>query len=353
MSDRLLHCRVTRRDVLAIGSGLLGALVLSPGGRHASAAATGQAAATPTNAPRFFMKGGTVGPDVHPNTVALAKWGQLIEQGTGGAIKSDIYANAQIGTEVDLFEGMINNTVQFAPVNVAVAANWVPEGSILDLPYLFRSPDHAYKVYMGDFGKSLAERYPKVGVRVLGFWVNGIRHMYGNVDLRTPDQVRGKKARTLASPIHVAMWTALGASPQAIGTSSDTYLALKQGVVQVADNSVTTWWQAKLCEAGKSMALTGHVYSIALLGVSEKFWQGLPADFQQVIAKTVPEIVQFQNRLTFETDDTSITQAVKAGYTVERNPDIAAWKSKLQPVWDQFKDKVGGSRAIQQVVDTK
>lgn len=318
----------------------------------ATAAGSATAAASKTAAaPKYFIKSGTVASVQLPNTIAQVKMNQLIMDRTNGEIKADNFADSLLGTEPQLFEGLINNTVQLAQVNLSITATRVPEGQIFDLPYLFNSEAHAYRVYSGPIGQSLAERYKPVGVIVLGYWLNGIRNVFGNFDISV-DGIKGKKLRSVASPIHLAMWKALGAAPTAI-PPAEQYLAYKQGVVDGGDTSLAAYFDLKLYEVTKNFGLTGHIYSIGLLGVSAKFWDTLPKDHQAVISAAAKEVIPMQNTLTLQKDEDATKSITAAGGNVVTNPDRAAFRAKMQPVWDEFKDKVGGMGVIQGILDTK
>lgn len=44
-------------------------------------------------------------------------------------------------------------------------------------------------------------------------WENGFRHVTCNKEIRTPEQMKGLKIRTMENELHLAVWKAMGANP--------------------------------------------------------------------------------------------------------------------------------------------
>lgn len=63
------------------------------------------------------------------------------------------------------------------------------------------------------------------------YWENGFRHVTNNKhEIKTAEDIKGLKIRTLESKIHVDTWKQLGANPTPM-SFSQLYTALEQGVV--------------------------------------------------------------------------------------------------------------------------
>ena len=123
----------------------------------------------------------------------------------------------------------------------------------------------------------------KTGIRVMGWGENGgYRHYSSNKPMKTADDLKGLKLRTMTNPIHMQIVKSLGASPTPISWA-DLYTSLQTKVVDGQENSLATFRMPKLEEVQKHVILDGHVYSANGLYLSDKFYKSLPPDLQKLI----------------------------------------------------------------------
>jgi tripartite ATP-independent transporter DctP family solute receptor len=325
-----------KRKKLATLTGAAGLLVLL-------AAAPAAAAIT--------CKVGDVVADSHPNTLGLLKIAEIVKEGTKGEIDVQVFPNSQLGGEKEMAEGMRLGSVCGGDINVSVLSQWVPEGQLFDLPFIFRDDAHAYAVTSGPVGKQLAERYPAHGFRVLGYWINGVRHPMSKTPILKPEDVKGLKMRVIQSPLHIEVWKLLGANPTPIAFS-ETYNALQTGVVDFTDNSKSTYWSSKLYEVVPHITNLGHIYSIGAIVFDENFWKKLTPDQQKVLQAAVDEAVVYQNKLLAEDDAAALAKAVAAGAQVHET-DKTPWQEATAPIYESWAAKVGGMDVIKAVQNTK
>lgn len=302
-------------------------------------------------AQKLTAKMGTVVNESHPNTVAMARLGQLVSRRTGGSVEIQVFPSSQLGGEKEMAEGIRLGSVQGAIINLSVLSSWVPEGQLFDLPFIFRDDDHVYAVTQGAVGKDLAKLYEPHGFKVLGYWINGVRHPMGKFAIEAPGDVDGKKMRVIQSPLHIDVWKTVGANPTPISWP-ETFNAVQTGVVDFLDNSKSTFWSAKLYEVASHFTELGHIYSIGALVVGTNFWDKLNPEQQAAFQASADQAVRFENHLLGYNDDLALAKAVQAGATVHM-PDKEPWREAMLPIWEQWAPKVGGMEMIQRVLDTK
>ena len=87
--------------------------------------------------------------------------------------------------------------------------------------------------------------------------------------------MKGLKIRTMENPIHIATFKALGANPTPMNFG-ELYTALSQKTVGVMECPINLIYTPKFYEVQKYMSLTGHLYAVAPLTVSEIFFKKLP-----------------------------------------------------------------------------
>ncbi|NWG02352.1 MAG: DctP family TRAP transporter solute-binding subunit [Syntrophaceae bacterium] len=218
---------------------------------------------------------------LHRGVVVFKK---MVEQKTAGMVKVDIYPANQLGKEREQFEGVKLGTIEMCMIAEGPMAGFFPEIMVIGIPYLYANEVTAWKSLDGAFGKALFEEMrKKTGVRALGIGENGFRNFTNRVrPIKSPEDMKGLKIRTMENPAHMAMVRALGASPTPIAWG-EVYMALQQGVVDGQENPVSVIEVAKFNEVQKYLTLDGHVYSILPILINDKFFMSLTPDIRKVI----------------------------------------------------------------------
>ncbi len=317
--DHLKATVHTRRDVLRISAaGGIAATV----GLHRSRA---------TAQEKIQAKAGQAVARAYPYTAGIEDLIRRTNQGTGGRVDIQFFPDAQLGNERDLFEGLRLGTVQIAVGATGVLAGFAPEVQLLDLPFLYKDSAHIYKV-ADTVGWDLVKTLPAKGIRVIAFYDGGQRQLFNRVrPVQTPDDIKGMKIRSLESPIHIAMWKAAGALPTPM-PFGEVYTSLQQGVLDGADGSMTR-----------------HILQMAVVAVSEKWWSQLPDNVRSVMAEAALKS-QAVNRQAMTADDAKNRTAAEREGVKFTETNRSLFQEKMGVVWDQFADKVGGKRRIDEVL---
>jgi len=284
----------------------------------------------------------------YPYTAGIEDLIRRTNQGTGGRVDIQFFPDAQLGNERDLFEGLRLGTVQIAVGATGVLAGFAPEVQLLDLPFLYKDTTHIYKV-ADTMGWDLVKTLPAKGIRVIAFYDGGQRQLFNRVrPVQTPDDLKGMKIRSLESPIHIAMWKAAGALPTPI-PFGEVYTSLQQGVLDGADGSMTGFYTSKWYEVVKMGSMTRHIHQMAVVAVSEKWWSQLPENVRSVMTEAALKSQPLQRQAMTAEDAKNRTAAEREGVKfTETNRSL--FQEKMGVVWDQFADKVGGKRRIDEAL---
>jgi TRAP-type C4-dicarboxylate transport system substrate-binding protein len=126
----------------------------------------------------------------------------------------------------------------------------------------------------------------ETGLRMIGIWDNGgFRNFTNNKrEVRNPDDMKGLSIRTMDNPAHMEIVRSLGAKPIPISWA-ELYTALQTGVVDGEENSIPTFLLGSLQEVQKYMTMDGHVYSQLHMFVNDKWFNGLPKEYQKIILR--------------------------------------------------------------------
>jgi len=289
----------------------------------------------------------------HTYNVGAQYFMKLVEERTGGRIKFKLYPDGQLGKgERELLESVQQGTIDMYIGSTGPLGGFSQSIQILDIPFIFRDYAHVDKVLDGPIGASLIADLQKVQMKGLAFWENGFRNLTNSKRIvRIPSDAKGLKIRTMENPVHILAWKSAGvnATPMAWG---EVYGALQQGVIDGEENPVAVILQMKIYEVQKYLSLTQHVYSPAILIMSLKRWNQIPADDQAIILKAAQEGAVYQRNLGRANEQKMLAELEKHSMVVTRDVDKAAWVAAMKPAFDTFAGQFGKDK-IEAILNTK
>src|SRR5262252_6524955 len=113
----------------------------------------------------------------------------------------------------------------------------------------------------------------------------------------TADDFRGVKMRVPDGEMFRDLFTSLDAQPVTVNIR-DLYEALKTRRVDGQENPLVITEVNKLYEVTRYVSTTNHMWSGFNLLANLKFWDGLPADVQEVVQRNVKKYVAMQRAYT-------------------------------------------------------
>ncbi|MGP3696952.1 TRAP transporter substrate-binding protein [Rhodobacter sp. NSM] len=310
----------------------------------AGAAAVALAAAVPALAQPIVIKfSHVVAPDT-PKGKGAAKFEELAEQYTDGAVDVEIYPNSQLYKDKEELEALQLGAVQMlAPSLAKFGPLGVQDFEVFDLPYIFKGYDALHTVTNGEVGKMLFSKLEDKGIKGLAYWDNGFKIMSANSPINTPDDFLGLKMRIQSSKVLEAEMNALGAVPQVMAFS-EVYQALQTGVVDGTENPPSNMYTQKMHEVQSHATVSNHGYLGYAVIVNKQFWDGLPEDVRAGLEKALAEATDYANSIAKDENDKAL-QAMKDAGTTEFHEltaeELAAWEEALAPVHEEMASRIG------------
>lgn len=207
----------------------------------------------------------------------------LVETGTEGRVKVQLFPNGQLGKDNEVIQqvrdGIVESTISSAG---GVAAHYKPVG-VFDMPFAFRDISVATKVIdLGsDFGKKIsADLQAKTGLKTIGLLDSGGFFAISNSKrpIRTAADMAGLRIRTMTLPTHETTVKALGGQPTPLPWA-EVYTSLQTGVADGQMNPIPIIAFARFDEVQKYLSITNHVITPYFWLMNAKFYDGLsPAD---------------------------------------------------------------------------
>lgn len=279
---------------------------------------------------------------------------KLVEEGSNGELKLEIYDSAQLykGTEVP--QAVSSGAIDMGIVELGVFAGTIPASGAFSVPFLFPTEEAIRKATSPDSSvrQAVDEAILKTGARVLWWQAYGAVQMLSkDKPVRSPSDLKGKKVRVISKPIGDFINDA-GGVPIVID-GAEQMLAYQRGTVDIGMSGTTATQSRHMYDVMDFITMTNHSVVEFLFIVNERTFQKLSPEHQKLLvdaARTVEaDLRDNTDRLNREAMEFLSTKTKME--VVELTPEeIAAWRKAAEPTMQRFAEESGP--LAKQIVDT-
>ncbi|HEX8375078.1 MAG TPA: DctP family TRAP transporter solute-binding subunit, partial [Geminicoccaceae bacterium] len=204
----------------------------------------------------------------HPQAEGAQKFADLLKEKSGGQMTVRLFPGGTLGGDVQTLSALQGGTVEMTVLNAGLLVGVDKDFGLVDLPFLFDTPQQADAVMDGPVGTTLAAKLPEKGLVGLGYWELGFRNLTNN---RRPvtkvDDIAGLKIRVVQSPLFIELFNTLGANAVPM-PYPELYSAMETGTVDGQETPFSNILSAKFYEVQKHLTITKHVYNPQIVLVS-------------------------------------------------------------------------------------
>lgn len=267
-------------------------------------------------------------------------FGEELARLSNSTMTVELLPSFQGGNERSALESTQIGTLDMAITAVAPLGNFVPTVEVLDLPYLFRDTEHARKVQDGPIGKQLLDAISSSGFIGLGWGEAGFRHLTNNAkEVKTPDDAKGMKVRTMQSETHMEAFQALGALPTPMSWS-EVIPALQTGTLDGQENAIPIITATRVYETQHYLSLTGHAFTNISWVFAPSRWASLSEEQQGWVRKAVAKGIAAE-RARVDADNEAGMKILKdAGVTVTE-VDRSAFSAAVDAAYPGYEKRFG------------
>ncbi len=322
--------------------------VLLPGMLLLGACSNGEDAAKSESAPsngiqERTIKAGIGNSETHPQGQGMVKFKELVEEKSGGKMKVQNFFDATLGDDLKMTEALQGGMQEVTVPSTSPLVGMVPEFGIYDFPFVFQNEKEAHAVLDGAVGDKLLEKLPDQGLVGLAYWENGFRNLTNSKHpVKTADDFKGLKIRTMQNEVHLDAFSKLGANPTPMAFS-EVFTALETGTVDGQENPLATIKTQKYSEVQDYLSLTKHVYTPFVFLVSKKFWDELSPEEQKVMSEAAQEAGKYQREINQTENEKALKTLEEEGMKINEVTAEEQEKMKqiIQPVTDKYAEKFG------------
>ena len=320
--------RITRRQVLLAAAGASLALC----------GCTSRADSEP--GPELILRYAENQPEDYPTTQAALAFAGLVSDQTGGRVKIAVYSGGELGAEQSVIEQMQYGGIDFARVSLSQLAEYVPELSVLQLPYLYEDAAQMWRVLDGAIGDEFLALLDSMGLVGLSWFDAGVRSFYTREKVTCLEDLQGKTLRVQESDMMSEMVSDMGAKPVQV-VYSQVYAALHNAQIDGAENNWPSYEAMGHYEVAPYFLQDEHTrvpeIQLASAAALEKL-AALDDGFAAVLHTCARESARTERRLWAEREARSEQDLRGKGIEVTALSDAekAKFRAAVQPLYDQF-----------------
>jgi len=285
-----------------------------------------------------------------PRAFVTQKIKEMIEQRSNGKIKVEVYLDNQLGGDREILEGCQVGGIAMVSQTTAPQVTFIPELAVFDIPMLFDNLDLARKALSGSFRQKLEPLYEKAGLKLLLFEPIYYRETTTNKPIKTINDFKGLKIRTMENKYHMAFWKTLGANPTPLNFS-ELYIALQQGIVDAQENPYEIVWANKFYEVQKYLVNTHHICFILSIVMNKGLYDSMPAEYKKIITDSMNEAGNMLFENAKANNQALLANVVKQGMTViELTDDMKQGMNKAAKGVEQMVRKDVGDGIVDELM---
>jgi C4-dicarboxylate-binding protein DctP len=287
----------------------------------------------------FVFKYANTQSENHPRSKSMVYFKEQLEKRSGGRIKVELYFSGTLGKESETLEMVKLGNLQGSHDGLFERAN--KKFLMYTLPFMFANADQVVKVMNSDLGREINE-----GALMNGFYIpatgvaGGMRQPTNKVrPIKSVADLKGLKLRTPPIDVTIRTFKELGANPQQV-PYTETYMALKTGVVDGQENPFSNCVDMKFYEVQKYLSVLNWQVHPDPFYVNPAWYEKLPADLQKVFDEVAVETMNHSNKIWLASED-GYYETLKGKLEVNVLDDAAyqEFVKAVKPVWQYYVDQ--------------
>lgn len=269
-------------------------------------------------------------------TQAYMKLGERVKENSGGRLEIQVFPSSQLGNDEDVIEQAIQGAGIAVNTDAARMGTYVKDMGILMMGYFADNYDECKKITETDTFKGWEDQLANEhGIRVLAFdFYDGPRHFMTNKEIKTPEDLKGQRIRTIGAEVCTETITAMGGTPIAMAWG-EVYNGIQSKALDGCEAQNTSTFPSRIYEVCKYQTKTGHFQLLQALVCGEAWFQTLPEDLQKILVDTAREVGAESAQDVLAEADKDEKLMVEAGLTIVE-PDLDAFKAAAETAYEKM-----------------
>ncbi|CEI80484.1 C4-dicarboxylate ABC transporter [Oceanobacillus oncorhynchi subsp. incaldanensis] len=272
--------------------------------------------------------------------VAAETFKEIVEEETDGRVSISIYAGETLGSEAEMLEQVNSGALAMQLAGGGGMQNYIPEYSVLALPFMVEDFDEAYAVLDGEIGDELRGLAEEQGFKVLAHTDLGFAQITNNVrPISMPEDLAGVQIRSPEEPTSIEAFTQLGANVSTMAFT-EVYMGLQQGVIDGQFNPLDAIYENNIHEVQDYLTLTNHFYYHVNFIMNNDLFNSLDSELQEIVLNAAEEAEKASREYTQEKDEEMLSILEDEFEDIVTDPDLEAFQEAID--YEAFHEFVGG-----------
>jgi tripartite ATP-independent transporter DctP family solute receptor len=279
----------------------------------------------------------------HPVGNGIKAMQACLDTKSGGKMKITAFWGGALGGDLQATQALRSGVQEGVVTSSSPLVGIIPALGVFDLPFLFATPQEAYKVLDGQFGDMMNKKLDAAGLVNLAYWENGFRNLSNSVRPVTKwEDFSGMKVRVMQNNIFLDTFQNLGANatPMAFG---EVFSALETKAIDAQENPYVTIDTSKFYEVQKFVTETNHAYTPFLLLFSKAIFDTYAPEEQAALRECAIVGRDEERKVIQELNQKSLAKIKEAGLKVNTlSPEEQARiREKSMIVYEKHKTEIG------------
>ncbi len=253
------------------------------GGLTASVAAAGMSGRLSAQTPIVMKLGTQTLNDAQHEWMKI--FARLVETGSKGRIKAELYPSSQLGTAPRMIESTQFNTIQGFVAPPEFLSGVDARFEVLGSPGLFQNLEHANRtIQESDFNKAFLSLGANKGLKGIGLFINAPTIFNTRAKISKLSDFAGRKIRVLAAAVQMEQLRKLNATPVPMPLG-EVLPALQQGTIDGVMSVLPVLTAFRYYDAAKYILESNQAMVTVVTVLSKTWYDGLPPDLQDAVSK--------------------------------------------------------------------
>jgi len=266
---------------------------------------------------------------------ALNEFKRLVEAGSQGQLQIRVFLNDSLGNPQTSLENLMTGTLDLYSGAMEYYQPIVPvEIGAMSVPYLLRNHAHMRRYLTSPAFEGARRKLLERGIRFLSTEFNADRGPYRVFVSTRPvnalADLNGMRIRMFPNEIAINAWRHLGTVPTVL-PHTETYLALRQGVVQGAPYPIAAIHPARFTEVARFVLRTDEFPQTWPITISDRVWRQLPEAQQQLLVSAANQAGRLYAQETNARLARDIEAMRRENNAVFAEIDLAPFRERMQP----------------------
>lgn len=281
-----------------------------------------------TQAP-LYLRLATTQSEQFVTNLALSQFCKNVEKASGGQIVITPYYDDTLGDAASALEQCAFGGVDLVRASASEVARYAPLLTALQMPYIYDSDEHLFRVLDGEPGQEVLASLEGTGLVGLQYFYAGYRCFFGTDGfISTQEDMNGLTLDVSASTPMVQLVESWGATAVDL-TTQDLALALRSGTVDGGEDSLPIYVDSGLYRLAPYWTYDRHTYNVDVLVISQQTMDLLTQEQQTLLQTCAYDAVEWQRDHWVNAEVRAMMHASRNGCSMRILDDATAQSFQL------------------------